>query len=107
MPSKKKEQKTMLAFTAMGKPPSGHKVFYLCNTERKSLLAMRVELMTFSLQELPWSFIANGVTFQFGQVTDLLREVVFGGNIRGLGGGEVRERCVKGKGAGSEDGGAL
>jgi hypothetical protein len=88
----------MLAFTAMGNPPSAHKVFYLCNTERKSLLAMRVESMTFSLQELPWSFIANGVAFQLGQVTNLLREGVFGGNIRGLGGGEVRERCEDGDG---------
>jgi hypothetical protein len=93
----------MLAFTAMGKPPSGHKVFYLCNTERKFLLAMRVESMTFRLQELLWSFIANGVASRLGQVTDLLREVVFGGNLRGLAGGEVRERCAKGIGAGSED----
>jgi hypothetical protein len=98
MSSKKKEQKTMLAFTAMGKPPSAHKVFYLCNTERKPLLAMRVESMTFSLQELPWSFIANGVAFRLGQVADLLREVVFGGNVRGLGGGEVRDSCGKRKG---------
>jgi hypothetical protein len=50
----KEEQKTMLAFTAMGKPLPLTKYSTFARQSGKSLLAMRVESMTFSLQELPW-----------------------------------------------------
>jgi hypothetical protein len=55
-------------------------------------------------EEIPRSFIANGVVIQLGQPTDLLREVMFDGNIRGTGGVEVRESCGElWKGEGSEE----
>jgi hypothetical protein len=44
----------MLAFTAMGKPLPLTKYSTFARQSGKSLLAMRVESMTFSLQELPW-----------------------------------------------------
>jgi hypothetical protein len=76
--SSKRRAKNHASSTAMGKPLPLTKYSTFARQSGKFLLAMRVESMTFSLQELPWSFIANGVVSRLGHLTDLLREVMFG-----------------------------